>query len=234
MRNENNIGAEREQRINPSIFNLRYYHLRQLKRNIVLISKKYFSKNQILLDFGCGSMPYRNILSASIHQYLGADIKENSAAQIEINIETGKILLEDCSVDIVLSTQVLEHVVSPLAYLRESNRVLKEAGLLVLSTHGVWMYHPDPTDFWRWTADGLSKIISDEGFEVIEIRGVMGLASVGFQQVQDALIYKVPVFCQPILAFFMQPLIWLGDIIHSDEQRRKNACVFFVIAKKKN
>jgi len=56
----------------------------------------------------------------------------------------------------------------------------------VISTHGYWWYHPDPTDFWRWTGEGLRRIIGLQGFEVIASRGIGNLASASVQLFQDA------------------------------------------------
>ena len=55
------------------------------------------------------------------------------------------------SFDAVLSTQVLEHVADPGALPAERFRVLRPGGRLLLSTHGIFVYHPDPDDYWRWT-----------------------------------------------------------------------------------
>jgi SAM-dependent methyltransferase len=85
--------------------------------------------------------------------------------------------------DCVLSSQVLEHVLSPALYLAECHRVLKLGGSLVLSTHGLFEDHACPHDFWRWTAYGLRKLVEEASFKVDRIlklttgpRAVMFLA----------------------------------------------------------
>ena len=60
-------------------------------------------------------------------------------------------------------------------------------GRLLLSTHGVFFYHPDPEDYWRWTCAGLRRIVSDAGLEVERFEGMMGLLAVGLQITQDAI-----------------------------------------------
>ena len=59
-------------------------------------------------------------------------------------------------------------------YLGECRRVLRPGGWLLLSTHGTWLYHPHPTDFRRWTADGLVREIEAHGFTVERITGLIG------------------------------------------------------------
>jgi SAM-dependent methyltransferase len=74
----------------------------------------------------------------------------------------------DASYDAVLSSQVLEHVPRPDAYLRECARILKAGGELILTTHGMFEEHGCPHDFTRWTSKGLEELVSKCGFQIIE------------------------------------------------------------------
>jgi SAM-dependent methyltransferase len=93
--------------------------------------------------------------------------------------------MPDCTADVVVSTQVLEHVPDPRAYLLECRRILKPGGMLILTTHGYWEYHPQPTDLWRWTGPGLRKLVEASGFRVLDCTGLLGLASSGLHLFQD-------------------------------------------------
>ena len=104
----------------------------------------------------------------------------------------GTVAVADASVDVVLSTQVLEHVTDPAVYLAECVRVLRPGGRLLLTTHGTMFYHPDPVDYWRWTCDGLRKAVTDAGLEVTRFEGVVGMAATGLQLVQEAFYYRLP------------------------------------------
>ena len=152
-------------------------------------------------------------------------------ATIEIG-EDGTVPLEGSSVDLVLSTQVLEHVVDPQRYLDECVRLLRPGGHLLLSTHGIMHLHRDPTDFWRWTCDGLARIVSAAGLEVVETRGVLGLAGAGLQLLQAGLGNRVPrVLRRPMVVVF-QLLIALSDRFTSEQARRENGLVIAVLAVK--
>jgi SAM-dependent methyltransferase len=74
----------------------------------------------------------------------------------------------------VLSVQVLEHVRDLDRYLGEASRVLKDDGVLLLSTHGTWLYHPHPEDHRRWTRTGLVVDVEARGFAVETIEGLVG------------------------------------------------------------
>ena len=132
--------------------------------------------------------------------------------------------------DVVLSTQVLEHVEDPRTYLEECFRVLRPGGQLLLSTHGFMVYHPDPVDYWRWTGAGLRRAVEQAGFRIERFEGIMGLAATGLQFVQDALWWKLP---RPLRAPFgvvMQGLVALADRLDNAEARRANALVFALVA----
>ncbi|MCS6821197.1 MAG: class I SAM-dependent methyltransferase [Microscillaceae bacterium] len=221
-------------RLNPPLWNSRYYYLWQLRKEIERAIKKYLSclgKKLRIADFGCGNSPYKPLFEPFCKEYLGIDLPENPKATIHI-LPEGKINLLDNQMDVVISTQVLEHVPNPHHYLLEAHRILTAEGLLILTTHGYWIYHPDPTDFWRWTSAGLKKIIQETGFELLELRGILGRSAMGMQLVQDGLIFKLPSFLRPFLSIPMQLLIFLLDKTHSQNARNQDACTFVVIAKK--
>ena len=220
-------------RLNPPFYNDRYYHLTSLRDTLKTIIKRHIThgKHDILIDFGCGSMPYKTLFTPFVKSYMGADIGDNNSADIHIDKDGRAPLCDNCA-GIVLSTQVLEHVQSPKQYLYEAHRLLKPGGLLILSTHGFWMYHPDPHDFWRWTKQGLNKVIVDAGFNIIESKSVMNLASSGLQLFQDGSIRLVPRFIRGIYSAAMQLLICLADKISSHKSGCEDASVFVIIAQK--
>lgn len=230
--NEREAGIER---LYPRLLGrmgVRYHYLIQLRKKIEFVFGQYFNFREcVLADYGCGNKPYEPIIRPHIKEYIGLDLEENPTADIPISPE-GNIFLPDESVDVVLSTQVLEHVVNPALYLSESFRILKKGGKIVLSTHGYWMYHPDPTDYWRWTSSGLKKVISEAGFELKYFSGILGRAAMGMQLLQDGLLFKFPRFTRPLFALFFQPQIWLLDQLSSQSSRDTDACTYILVAEK--
>jgi len=181
-----------------------------------------------VLDYGCADVPYRRFFAADI-DYVTADLRGNARAAIEINAD-GSLPCEDESFDAVVSTQVLEHVGDPGLYLSECHRVLRPGGRLLLSTHGMMLYHPDPVDYWRWTCAGLRRIVQDAGFDVVRFEGIMGLTATGVQFTQDALLGHLPKMLRPALCLVMQALASLADRFESRESRELNALVFALVA----
>lgn len=183
-----------------------------------------------VLDYGCADAPYHRFFAPGI-EIVGADLPGNPQATVEIRPD-GTVPVEDASFDAVLSTQVLEHVADPRRYLAECFRVLRPGGRMLLSTHGIMVYHPDPVDLWRWTCAGLDRAVRDAGFEVEHAEGIMGLGATGLQLVQDAYYWRLPRALRPVLALVLQTLIALADRIEPRASRDMNALVFAVVARK--
>ena len=140
--------------------------------------------------------------------------------------------MQDNTFDCVLSTQVLEHVTDPQLYLSEARRVLKPNGSLILSTHGIWPYHPDPPISGAGQGDGLQAEIRRAGFEVVNVQGVFGLETASLQLWQDSAFDRIPAFVRRPYAWFFQ------TCIHLIERRRKarlseDAMIFVILARKR-
>jgi SAM-dependent methyltransferase len=220
-------------RLNPTIFHTRYVTLTQLRdatvKQIRLLTNE--NKDKLLVDFGCGDMPYRPIIEPLTAKYLGVDLNINPKAEHFVDFDS-KTTLPDNYCDIVLSNQVLEHVDSPDGYLNEAFRILKPGGALVISTHGYWFYHPTPNDYWRWTSAGLRKTIERAGFNISSFYGILGLAASGLQLFQDGISLKLPKFLVPVFALFTQLLIRLVNKINSQAQRDRDAALYVIVAQK--
>lgn len=183
-----------------------------------------------VLDLGCADLHYQPLLPKGV-EYVGADLAGNPWAALELNPD-GTVPAADDSFALVLSTQVLEHVDDPTGYLAECRRVLEPGGTLLLTTHGIMYYHPDPRDYWRWTGAGLTKVVEEAGFAVEEMRGLMGLAPAALQLFQDATLRRVPRPLRRPYIMAMQAFMAFTDRRYSDEARSTDALVFAVRAVK--
>jgi hypothetical protein len=78
--------------------------------------------------------------------------------------------------DLAFCEQVLEHVPDPLVAARTLGALVKPGGHVVISTPFLLRIHREPTDFWRFTPDGLRLIIEGAGLEVVRVRSWGNLA----------------------------------------------------------
>jgi SAM-dependent methyltransferase len=151
------------QRICPRPGDQAYLHLSDL---LLAIKGVATSEAFTILDYGAGASPYRSLFQNS--EYHRADVSAVGELEYLIN-DNGTVPAKSNGFDVVLSTQVLEHVNKHETYLSECFRLLKPGGMLVLTTHGLFEDHGCPYDFQRWTADGLKRDLRNAGFEVIRV-----------------------------------------------------------------
>jgi SAM-dependent methyltransferase len=188
-----------------------------------------------VVDFGAGSAPYQALFQRPGVNYLVCDLD----ADAEVVIDPGhRVPLPDHSAELVLSFQVLEHVWDLDWYLSEARRLMAPQGALVLSTHGTWLYHPHPTDFRRWTRDGLVMELTSRGFVVQEITGHVGplawttqFRAFGFHRLLGA----IPIVGPPIAALVcavMNLRMLIEDKLTPTEWVNTNAAVYVLVARK--
>lgn len=135
-----------------------YLHLADLARAL----SAHSTREQLrVLDYGCGSSPYQHLFPNA--KFTRADIEGQQDLDFTIKTD-GSIDAADNSFDLILSTQVLEHLIRPESYLHECHRLLKPGGALLLSTHGTFVDHGCPHDYHRWTAEGLRHAVTSAGF----------------------------------------------------------------------
>lgn len=153
----------RRKRLSPKPGEPGYMH-----RADLLLALRTESTNEKLniLDYGAGVSPYRSLFPNS--EYRRADIVDFGALDYVID-EKGIVPEQSEVFDMVLSTQVLGHIEDPNVYLSECFRLLRPAGKLLLSTHGLFEDNDCPRDFRRWTAEGLRCDLEKAGFKTISI-----------------------------------------------------------------
>lgn len=179
-----------------------YLHLSDLRAALETLRT---DERITVLDFGCGGSPYRPLFPNA--DYRRADLAEVNDLDYIID-ESGRIDAPDGQFDLVLSSQVLEHVPNPAAYLAECRRLLKPGGVLACSTHGTFEDHAVPSDFWRWTADGLARAVQDAGFKVKDTyKLTTGPRALVF--LMERLLPQLDAPRKSLLRWCLRPLRWL-------------------------
>jgi SAM-dependent methyltransferase len=190
-----------------------------------------------VIDVGCGASPYREAFSVVGANYIGCDIGPGPDVDILIS-DNGQISLGDEAADCILSFQVLEHVWDLDLYLNECRRLLRQDGMLMLSTHGVWLYHPHPNDYRRWTRDGLLKELSSRGFDIIKTWSVVGplawttqFRTLAYNHVlsQHGAVGKL---CSALLCYLMYWRMVVEDQLTPSVISRDNAAVYLIVARR--
>lgn len=221
-------------RLQPKLVDPDWLVMKCLARAVSRLAATIASPGAVVIDFGCGSMPYRPVFTSLGCQYLGADLGEGQDLIVDTD---GFLCAAADSADILVSFQVLEHVRDIDRYLGEAVRVLRPDGRLLLSTHGTWLYHPHPEDYRRWTRVGLIHEIESRGFEVVEYAPVVGPLAWTTVLRLIAWTYavkRVPFIGKPLaalLALTMNLRAVVEDAVTPAAVASDNACVYVVVAR---
>lgn len=81
-----------------------------------------------------------------------------------------KTQFENESWDLIICTQVLEHIPNIWDVPKEIHRILKNNGFAILDTPFMYPYHAEPPsfkDYWRLTIDGF-EVLFGEQFELVD------------------------------------------------------------------
>jgi len=197
----------------PKITSNRYLIQKFLHENIRKSVHQF--KSPKILDVGCGKKPYRRYFVDS-QLYIGVD---KHAQEADVVAVAEELPFRGGCFDIVLCIQVLEHVENPKRVLEEIKRVLRPNGVVVLSTHGFWIEDHEIPDYWRWTFQGLAKILDECGFKIVKHVSTEPVTSF-FQTVllfipQKPLFVPLIICTNVIAAFFKRILKTRGPKFHT-------------------
>jgi SAM-dependent methyltransferase len=150
-----------------------------------------------VLDLGCGEGAFCGELARAGAEPIGMEIapaalerarRRHPGLRFELTAAHGPIPLEDSAVDVVWSSEVIEHVPDTARWLSEVRRVLRSGGRLLLTTpyHGPvknlalalrgFERHFDPLgEHLRfYTPRSLRTLLDDFGFDDVAIRTAGG------------------------------------------------------------
>ena len=132
--------------------------------------------------------------------------------------------------DSILSIAVLEHVENPEEVIPEFMRVLKPGGYVVASVPFLQPEHKVPTDFQRYTKDGLERLFSHWGFEIVSSRNLFTVYHTlhwivyEWLHLNNSFLYKV------LRVILLPPLVFLAQT--SNLASNKLASAFQIVARK--
>jgi SAM-dependent methyltransferase len=142
------------------------YHEYRLKKFVQGVADTV-RPEELLLDVGAGDCQYKPYFAGRckyLSQDVGAVDRCFTYDQIDIRSEIYEIPLPDASVDIILCTQVLEHLKYPVRALKEMHRLLKPGGRLCITVPFAADEHLVPYDYFRYTRYALDFLLQEQGF----------------------------------------------------------------------
>jgi ubiquinone/menaquinone biosynthesis C-methylase UbiE len=134
-----------------------------------------------VLDVGAGSAPYRGLFVACNYktqdfaQLKDEQLRYGKYAPIDFISEASAIPVPDASFDVILCTEVLEHVPEPISVVREFSRILVPGGRLILTAPLGSGIHQDPYHFYGgYTPYWYRRFLEQAGFQLIDITANAG------------------------------------------------------------
>ncbi len=166
------------------------------------VALNLIEKGDKLLDIGCGDGTVGYFAKNNYREVYGVDISDTALEIAEergvitkkININDEALPFEDNHFDAAVCLDVIEHVFEPVDLIKETFRVLKNGGLLVISTPNIRYWHhlfdlvftgkfpktSGDTDHYDgghiryFTYKDIEKILENIGFEIVQKKGVFG------------------------------------------------------------
>ncbi|MCC7352231.1 MAG: methyltransferase domain-containing protein [Anaerolineae bacterium] len=180
---------------------------------------------------------------------LNVGAKETDLGEHVLNLDLGpfsgvdlvgdavSLPLQDESMDAVITQGVLEHVRHPEWAVAEIRRVLRPGGLTYHEVPFIQGYHADPTDYQRFTLDGVAALF--DGFEVME-RGIVAGPSSALSWVLREYLAILFSFNNPVLyalgkrafGWLTAPVKYLDALVVGSRYAPKIASALYLIARK--
>jgi len=124
-----------------------------------------------VLDIGAGECPLRPDLEARGYCYTSLDISQNLSKSIDyltrIDGPLPDRLIRQGGFDLLVLTEVLEHVPDWAMAFQNLAGLLNPGGHCIVTTPFFYMLHEEPHDYWRATDHALRKFALDNGMDVV-------------------------------------------------------------------
>jgi SAM-dependent methyltransferase len=78
--------------------------------------------------------------------------------------------IESDVADVVVATNVMEHVRKPWVWIKELARICKPGGYVITINPVSWPFHEYPIDCWRAYPEGMKALYEDAGLSVVTSR----------------------------------------------------------------
>lgn len=163
-----------------------------------------------------------------------------STPTVDVCASVDQLPFRDEVFDLVLSQEVLEHVPNPFRGISEMKRVLRRGGILYCQVPFTIGYHPGPTDFWRFTIQGIRELVQREGLEVQQLDIAVGPGT-GFYRIAVEFIATGASRLWPslyfpfkaLMALFLYPFKWYDSFLIKAPQKDRIAGGYFVICRRR-
>lgn len=176
-------GFEANKIVNPTRYYLLYKSQLQIIKNFIP-----YSESKRILDVGCGDGTILKYVKV-FNSYTGVDISSTRIKRCKKKFNSPKINFIKYDIvlsfpfknnifDVVIASEIIEHVPDPIFFLQECKRVLKKDGVLILSTP-ISRRYIEQTDklyneqhLYIYSLKQLIFEIQKNGFKIKKMKGI--------------------------------------------------------------
>jgi SAM-dependent methyltransferase len=177
----------------------RYYVDRFYTENMARIPKE-----SIVLDLGGTKISKRGRFDIEKYHLNVKYLNLTSFKRPDVQANAENIPFKNSVFDIIICSELLEHVPNPPSVLMESYRALQNGGLLLICVPFLYRVHADPYDYGRYTDYYWKTVLHQIGFSEIDIQPQGGFFAVMMDSIK---IYMNKIGCHEPLAKFKTKLI---------------------------
>lgn len=189
-----------------------------------LIKNMPQSKQDLILDIGCGDEPYyHKLLKGKI---IAIDIKKSKTT--DIICDSHNVALKKEKFDKVICVNSFYYFSNPFKTVEEIKRVLKKDGKLIMVMPFIYPIHDVPIDKYRFTEYGIKNLLKND-FKIEKIKtigGIFSLPSVIFH----SMLKGLPLF---IILYPFYILTQLLSILDFLDFSNRWPIYYFVLSSKK-
>jgi len=139
-----------------------FFKLHDIKR------KKVLEIGSLLID-GQERLNLRNLMDSS-NTFIGLDMREGPGVDVVAN--SHELPFDDREFDVIINFNTLEHDDDPFKSMKEMKRCLKiEGGVLLTATPCYFYIHDYPSDYFRYTNEGVKLLGRDFVFKEVVCYG---------------------------------------------------------------
>ena len=148
-------------------------------KQFMKLSSQLVDSSELVLDAGAGACPYKKYFSYGKYESTDRDHpilnKIYTGDKHTFICDLDNIPIRNSSYEVVINTQVLEHVEYPQRVIDEFYRILRSGGKLFLTAPQGYELHGAPYHFFNFTKYGLESLFLNAGFQIIFIRPMGGI-----------------------------------------------------------
>lgn len=209
----------------------------QAKKSITSILEKINPdlEKSIVVNMGSGTeLFFKNIFS-KFESIVRIGIPHEG--EVDAYADAMMLPIKNGSIDLFISSSVIEHLPDPEKAVSELFRTIKPGGYVYAEIPFIGAYHMAPHDYQRYTVSGIEVLFKRHGFVLVEKGICSGPVTALVLLFQHAIVEAIPwgsiqYVVRLLLTWILYPLKYLDKIFSRTTWAEYFACNFFFLGRK--